>query len=136
MPSGKPSIFVLGPSIGGVIEPFPTTIAAISVAGRRAMALHPTKPTEPGGKVNLQIQPPLNPGDILPVNVYAFFHQPVESVPTGAALTPDFFFKGGAPSGSVHIGAADADGNLQVVAAGVKPSLKPYFVQTVLEFTG
>ena len=90
----------------------------------------------PGGTVNLVLQPPLHADDVLPINVYAFFYQPVESVPALADRTADFFFKSGAPSGSIHIGAADADGNLVISVPGVKPSLQPYFVQTVLEFVG
>lgn len=137
MPAAKPSIFVLGPSLDNVIEPVPVTVPTPApVAGKRQIGFHPTTPTTPGGNVNLVLQPPLHPDDVLPVNVYAFFHQPVESVPAAADRTPDFFFKGGAASGSIHIGAADAAGNLAIAVPGVKPSLQPYFVQTVLEFTG
>ena len=132
-----PSIFVLGPSLSNVIEPIPvvTPVAPI-VPGRRTIAFHPTTPTTPGGNVHLQVQPPLTPSDVLPVNVYAFFHQPVAAVPTGTDLVPDWFFKNALVNGSIHIGAADAEGNLTVTVTGVKPSLQPYHVQTVLEFTG
>ena len=135
--AAKPSLFILGPSLDNVIEPVPVTDPTPAVQpGKRSIGFHPTTPTVPGGTVNLVLQPPLHPDDVLPINVYAFFHQPVESVPAPADRTPDFFFKSGAASGSIHIGAADAAGNLVVSVPGVKPSLQPYFVQTVLEFGG
>ena len=135
--AAKPSIYVLGPSLDNVIEPVPIVDPTpIAQPGKRQIGFHPTTPTVPGGTVNLVLQPPLHSDDVLPINVYAFFHQPVESVPALADRTADFFFKSGAPSGSIHIGAADADGNLVISVPGVKPSLQPYFVQTVLEFVG
>ena len=133
----KPSIFVLGPSLDNVIEPFPATVPVTApAAGKRQIGFDPATPTSPGGIVNLILQPPLDPDDVLPINVYAFFVQPIESVPAIGDRTPNFFFKSGAASGSIHVGAADADGKLVVAVAGVKPSLQPYFVQTILEFTG
>ena len=138
MPAAKPSVFVLGPSLDNVIEPVPaTTTPDATTPGKRQIAFHPTTPTTPGGNVHLVLQPPLNPGDVLPINVYAFFHQPVEEVPAVADRTPDWFFKSGAKSGSVHISTADpTTGDFTVPVSGVQPSLKPYFVQTVLEFQG
>ena len=135
-PMPKPSIFVLGPSIDNAIEPFPVvTPEAPQATGRREIAFD-SQPTSPGGTVNLVLKPPLQPDDVLPINVYAFFFQPVESVPAPSDRTTDFFFKSGAPSGSIHIGAADADGKLNIKVSGVKPSLQPYFVQSILEFLG
>lgn len=137
MPAAKPSVYVLGPSLDNVIEPVPATEPTTTATpGKRQIGFHPTTPTTPGGNVHLVLQPPLNPGDVLPINIYAFFHQPVEAVPALADRTPDWFFKSGAASGSIHIGAADSAGNLSVAVGGVKPSLQPYFVQTILEFLG
>lgn len=131
----KPTVFVLGPFLDNVIEPVPVTVDTVAptVPGRRQISFDDPA-TVPGGIVNMQLLPPLNPGDVLPINVYVFFVQPVESVPAVADRTPDWFFKSGSPSGSIHIGAADAAGKFSLAAAGVKPSLKPYFVQSVLEF--
>lgn len=126
----KASIFVLGPFIENVTEPFPLPVVA-TAAGRRQLGLQ-VPPTTPGGNVHLVLLPPLDPGDVLPLNVYAFFVQLNDGdlIPTD----PDWYFKSGAPSGSIHIGAADADGRFTVAVTGVKPSLQPYFVQTILEF--
>lgn len=131
----QPSIFVLGPSLDHVIEPGLSGIAVVQVAGKRGVTFQ-DPPTKPGGKVLLKLSPFLNPGDVSPLNVYAFFVQPVESVPAPADRTPEWFLKSGAPSGSIHVGAADADGLISLTVAGVKPSLSPYFVQTVLEYPG
>lgn len=129
------SVFILGPSLGDVIEPFPVAApTAVETPGRRQISFD-TPATIPGGRVQLQLLPPLAPGDVLPLNIYAFFVQPAASVPTDATKTPDWFFKSGAPSGSIHAGAADtATGKFTITVAGVKPSLEPYHVQTVLEF--
>jgi hypothetical protein len=129
-----PSVMVLGPSLDKVIEPLPDVSPSVAAApGRRQIAFN-DPPTDPGGVVRLKIMPPLHPEDVLPINVYAFFVQPVASVPPQEQRTPDWFFKSGSPSGSIHVTAADENGEFEVVAAGVKPSLDPYFVQTVLEF--
>src|SRR4051812_47915748 len=109
-----PPVFILGPSLDNVIEPGVSGIAVAQVAGRRGVVFG-DPPTKPGGNVFLRLTPPLNPGDVLPINVYAFFVQPVAAVPAPADRTPDWFFKSGAPSGSIHVGSADADGNLAVV---------------------
>ena len=132
------SIFILGPSLDNVIEPIPVPTAdptAPSGPGRRQVSFRDPS-TAPGGNVNLQILPPLHPDDALPINVYAFFVQPVSGVPAPADRTPDWFFRSGAPNSSLHIGAADADGAFTIGVPGVEPSLDPYFVQVVLEFQG
>ena len=127
------SIFVLGPFIDGVIEPDPSTSAPV-IPGRQQIVFD-DPPTLPGGKVFLKLVPPAKPDDIPPINVYAF-HVPQPTVPVAAAdRTPDWFFKSGAPSGSTHVGTADADGKFQVEVPGVKPSLVPYHVQTVIEYS-
>lgn len=128
------SFFVLGPSLGNVYERGALDISVAQVAGRRGISFQDI-PTKPGGNVCVKLNPPLNPGDTLPLNVYAFFVQPVSSVPVGDGLTTDWFFKSGSPSGSIHVGAADPNGCLVVAVPGVQPSLQPYFVQTVLEYT-
>lgn len=130
------TVMILGPSLDNVIEPVtvPTVDpTATAGPGRRQISFRDPA-TVPGGNVQLQVLPPLNPGDVLPLSVYAFFVQPVASVPAAADRTPDWFFKSGSPSGSIHIGAADEAGSFSVAVAGVKPSLDPYFVQVVLEF--
>ncbi len=130
-----PKVFILGPHLDHVIEPEPVPIPSpLLVPGRRQVRFD-APPTTPGGNVHLVLEPPLHPEDKLPVNIYAFFVQPVESVPPPEQRTPEWFFKSGAPSGSIHVEAADEDGKFQVVVPGVKPSLQPYFVQTILEFT-
>lgn len=128
-----PTKFVLGPFLDNVIDSGLSTIAVAQVAGLRSVKFHDT-PTKPGGRVFVKLQPPLNPGDVMPVNVYAFFVQPAESVPAVADRTTDWFFKSGAPSQSIHSGAADSDGLISLTVPGVKPSLQPYFVQIVLEY--
>lgn len=129
-----PTVFILGPSLDGVIEPIPVVApTGMTFPGRRQVAFA-APPTTPGGNVHLTLLPPLLPTDKLPLSVYAFFVQPVETVPAPADRAPDWFFKSGAPSGSIHIGIADANGNFTIPVAGVKPSLLPYFVQVVLEF--
>src|SRR4051812_36848623 len=104
-----PSVFVLGPALDNVIEPVAVEPDKPAEAGRRQISFRDPA-TLPGGNVNLQILPPLHPDDVLPINVYAFFVQPVASVPAPADRTPDWFFKSGAPSGSIHVGAADENG--------------------------
>jgi hypothetical protein len=132
MPS---SVFVLGPALDNVIEPVPATVPDAVAPGRRQIAFD-TPPTSPGGRVNLTILPPVHPDDKIPLNVYAFFVQPVESVPAPADRTPDWFFKSGSPHGFAPVsgGAVGPDGRFVVAAPGVQPSLQPYFVQTILEF--
>lgn len=127
------SVFVLGPSLDYVMEPGLSGIAVVQVAGKRGVVFQ-SPPTQPGGKVLLKLTPYLNPGDVLPLNIYAFFVQPVSSVPALEGRTPDWFLKSGSPSGSIHVGAADSEGLISLTVAGVKPSLSPYFVQTVLEY--
>lgn len=135
----KPSVFVLGPCLDSVIEPFPVVVddptGVTTSPGRRQITFRDPA-TVPGGIAQLQILPPVDPADVLPINVYAFFVQPIESVPALADRTPDWFFKSGAPSGSIHIGAAGEDGAFDVTVPGVKPSLAGYFVQIVVEFRG
>lgn len=130
----QPTIFVLGPSLNNVFERGSMGIAVAQVAGKRGVSFHSTTPTLPGGIVNIKLNPPLNPGDKLPINVYAFFVQPVESVPLPADLTPDWFFKSGANHGFVPV--TDTADTIPVTVKAVQPSLKPYFVQIVLEYAG
>lgn len=129
----KPSIFILGPSLSSVFEPMPDAPTPVALPGRRQVSFRDPA-TTPGGNVNLQVLPPVAPEDVLPINVYAFFVQPISSVPDAETRTPEWFFASGAASGSIHIGAADANGAFTVTAQGVKPSLDAYFVQIVLEF--
>lgn len=136
MPPVVKSTFVLGPSLDGVIEPIPATVpdAKVAAPGRRQV-IFDAPPTSPGGNVHLLLEPPLNPGDVLPLNVYAFFCPPSSNVPPPAERTPAWFFeKSGAPNGSIHVASADEDGKFTITVPGVKPSLEPYFVQTILEF--
>jgi hypothetical protein len=128
------SVFILGPALDNVIEPVAVEPIVAAEQGRRQVSFRDPA-TAPGGNVNLQILPPLKPDDLVPINVYAFYVQPADSVPAPADRTPDWFFKSGAPSGSIHVGAADQDGAFTIAVSGVKPSLQPYFVQTVLEFS-
>jgi hypothetical protein len=127
---------VLGPSLDNVIEPMPGTTPTVApVTGRRGIQFHPTKPTQPGGIVNIQHLPAVSPSDVLPTNVHVFFTQPVSSVPAADVRTPDWFFKNsGSKSASRRSIEADADGNLAITVPNVAPSLQPYHVQTVLEF--
>jgi hypothetical protein len=128
----RPSVFVLGPSLDDVIEPEPVAVPdAPAVPGRRQIVFD-TPPPTPGGNVHLRLVPPAHPDDVLPINVYASFVQPVTSVPVPADHTPDWSFKSGAPSSSIHIGAADETGAF--TAARVTPGLRPDFVPNVLEF--
>lgn len=128
------SVMILGPRLTAVFEPFPVPIPAPSgTIGRRQLSFRDPA-TLPGGIVQLQLLPPVNEGDVVPINAYAFFVQPASSVPDDSIVTPDWFFKSGAPSGSIHLGAADAEGKLDIVVPGVQPSLDPYYVQIVLEF--
>lgn len=127
------TVFVLGPALDSVIEPIAVEPLKKAEKGQRQISFRDPA-TRPGGNVDLQILPPLNPDDVLPLNVYAFYVQPAESVPAPDKRTPDWFFKSGAPSGSIHVGAADSDGAFTIAVPGVKPSLQPYFVATVLEF--
>jgi hypothetical protein len=127
------SVFVLGPSLDNVIEPVPIEPTVAAVPGRREISFNDPA-TTPGGIVRLKILPPLHPDDVLPINVYAFFVQPVATVPPPEIRTPEWFFSSGAPSGSIHVTAADENGAFAINVAGVKPSLDPYFVQTVIEY--
>lgn len=127
-------MFVLGPFLDNVIEPLVEGVVP-PVAGFRGIAFG-EPPTSPGGNVHVKLLPAVSPGDANPTNLYAFFVQPVASVPSLADRTADWFFKSGSPSGSIHVGAADSDGALTIAVAGVAPSLQPYFVQTVLEYPG
>ena len=132
-----PTVFVLGPCLDNVIESGSHTIGVVQVAGRRGVRFQDT-PTRPGGNVLLGLAPPLNPGDVKPLNVYAFFVQPVESVPAPADRTPDWFFKSGAPHGfaPLNAGTVGEGDTFTVTVPGVKPSLQPYFVQVVIEYPG
>lgn len=125
---------VLGPSLSNVFEPIPGMGPPPPVAGRRGIQFQASA-TTPGGRVNVQFLPAVLPNDALPLNVYAFFVQPVSSVPVGAALAPAWFFSSGAPSSSAQSASRDPNDNLTVVVPNVAPSLQPYFVQTVLEYS-
>jgi hypothetical protein len=128
------SEFVLGPSMEAY-EPMPGTTPTVApVAGRRGIKFHPTTPTQPGGIVNVQHLPATAPTDVLPTNVYAYFVQPISSVPPAETRTADWFMKSGAPSGSRRSVEADPSGNLSITVPNVKPSLQPYHVQTILEY--
>lgn len=127
------SIMILSVSLENVIEPFPLTPDPAKTPGRRQLSFRDPA-TVPGGKVQLQILPPVDPGDLLPINAYAFFVPASIPVPAPADRTPDWFFKSGAPSGSIHLGSADESGALDITVPGVLPSLDPYFVQIVVEF--
>jgi hypothetical protein len=128
-----PTVMILGPSFDNHIEPSAPPTTTAPTPGRRQF-IFDTPPTSPGGNVHLKLQPAASPSDAMPVNVYAFFVQPVESVPSADQRTADWFFKSGAPNSSIHAAAIAADGTLKLTVPGVKPSLQPYFVQTVLEF--
>ena len=108
------------------------SVSPAVVPGKRGITFHPATPTQPGGKVNVVLG--AKGADADPTNVYAFFVQPISLVPTGVSLTSDWFFKSGSPSGSAHISTADSSGGMQISVPGVKPSLNPYHVQTVLEY--
>lgn len=125
---------VLGPALSNVFEPIPGMTPPPPVAGRRGIQFQGT-PTSPGGKVNVQFLPAALPTDALPLNVYAFFVQPVSSVPTGAALIPAWFFSSGAPNSSAQSAARDPNDNLTIVVPNVAPSLQPYYVGTILEYS-
>jgi hypothetical protein len=127
------SVFVLGPSLDSVYEPFPAAAPAPPTPGRRTIRFQPT-PTSPGGRANLLVETAAAPSDQMPINIYVFFHQPISAVPEAAQRTADWFFKSGAPNSSIHVGAIGPDGLFSVAVPGVKPSLDPYFVQSVLEF--
>ena len=135
-PTVPKSIFVLGPSLDAVYEPFPVPVepALPGVPHRRELSFQDAA-TSPGGIVNHQLLPPAYDDDVIPINAYAFFVPKATRALAGEGpLTPDFFFKSGAPVGSVHLGAADQSGSFSIAVPGVKPSLDPYLVQIVLEF--
>lgn len=130
-----PTEFVLGPSLDSVIEPMPGTVPVPTVvAGRRGIRFQPV-PTSPGGRVNVQFLPSQQVADALPLNVYAFFCQPVAIVPPSESRTADWFFKSGSPSSSAQSAARDSSDNLTVIVPNVTPSLQPWFVQTILEYS-
>ncbi|SIO37539.1 hypothetical protein SAMN05444166_4199 [Singulisphaera sp. GP187] len=129
------SVFVLGPYLTNVFEPFPVAIPDVPATPGRRQVVFGSPATEPGGTVNLVLLSPINPGDVPPTNVYAFYVQPADSVPAESERTHQWFFKSKAPSGSVHVNAADEDGKFAASVPGVKPSLDPYFVQLVLEYS-
>lgn len=125
------SVFVLGPFLDDVIEPMPqvTVPGAVTPGRRRITFAEP--PTAPGGNVNLTFLQADAPADAMPVNVYAFFCQPVQSVPALDQRTPDWFFKNADAHGFTPI---KDESRFTVTAQGVRPSLQPYFVQAVLVF--
>lgn len=133
--SAASTVLILGPSLDNVIEPFPDAIPAVAaVAGKRSIAFDEPA-TVPGGTVRLTLQPAADPADVLPMHVYAIFLQPVESVPAAADRTPEWFFKApGALLLATDLTGVDAAGKFTITVPGVKPSLSPYFVQTILEF--
>ena len=124
-------MFVLGPHLDSVIEP---DRIAPPAPGQRTIEFRDPA-TSPGGVVHVTLLP-RQEGDAEPVNVYAFFVQPAGSVPPPAERTPEFFCRSGAPSGSIRGVESDADGLLDIRVPNVKPSLQPYFVQTILEYPG
>lgn len=126
------NVRVLGPYVDGVIEPDPATSAAPATPGRQQI-IFDTPATTPGGNVFMKLVPPSTPNDIPPIMVY-LFHVPQPTVPPPATRTPEWFFASGAPNNSVHVGTADAAGKFSVVVPGVKPSLVPYHVQSIVEY--
>ena len=124
--------FVLGPSLE-VFEPLPVAPAPVSPEGHRTVKFR-EPPTTPGGNVHIEFEPAVSPDDKMPVNIYAFFVQPLDSVPPLESRSPDWFFQSGAPNASIHSGAADGNGWLDFTVPGVKPSLQPFHCQIVLEF--
>lgn len=124
--------FVLGPSLE-VTEPFPSEPALAAPPGHRMVRFRDPA-TTPGGNVHVELEPAASPDDKIPVNIYAFFVQPVSSVPPIESRTPDWFFQSGAPNASNHIGAATESGAIDIAVPGVKPSLQPYLVQLIAEY--
>ena len=88
------TIFVLGPSLNAWNKDAP----AVLVAGRRGVEfLDPPVTVGPEFEVvNLRVLPG-TPEDKLPVNVYAFFVTPHDSVPAPWDRTPEWFFGSSAP---------------------------------------
>lgn len=124
------SVFVLGPWVEAT-EPFPVTPPP-SLVGRKQVVFG--KPaTVPGGIVNVTVLAGKET-DVMPTNIYAFYAQPIADIPSEKDLTPDFFFKGGYPSGSMHTSGLPENGRLTIKVPNVRPSLDPYRVQLVLEF--
>ncbi len=127
-----PNVMVLGPSFDNHVEPTAPPTTTGTAPGRRQFQFQDV-PTSPGGNVHLQVLPAANPSDSMPINIYAFFVQPVASVPPPDQRTPDWFFKSGAPNASVHAATIDNDGKVTIKVPNVRPSAQPYFVQTILE---
>lgn len=123
------SSYALGPSISGVME---TSQAVPPPAGKRQVATDDPA-WLPGGRVFLKLVPKAD-ADQEAKNVYAFY-VPESSKPTGSDLTYTWFFKNCKLNASIPIGSADANGKLAITVPGVTPSLTPYFVQTVVEYS-
>lgn len=116
-------VFVLGPALELVVEPEPSPVPP---SGRMGIEFGGT-PTQPGGIVNVRL---VRGDGAMPVNVYACFVSPPDSVPPKDSRTPDWFFGCGCPIGSAPVHADSTDITIQV--PGVEPGA--YFVQTICEY--
>lgn len=126
-----PSIFILGPYLDNVFEPIPPE-RPVELKGYRQVVFG--KPaTVPGGLVNCTLLE-AKEGEVDPLSVYAFYFQPVKDVPPLETRTPDFFFKSGAPSGTMSIHNIPENGRFTIKVPNVQPSLEPYWVQIILEY--
>lgn len=126
------TLYVLGPAIESVIEP--DLAAPVPTVGRVGIKFHPTKPTEPGGRVNVQLADPVSSSDKRPVAIHAFFTSPPSKVPALDARTPEWFFSSGSPKTQVAVPQPPIPvTDLQCVVPGVQPGV--HHVQTVLEYS-
>jgi hypothetical protein len=120
-----PNVFVLGPAL----ELYDVPQQAMAAPPGRRMVKFASTPILPGEIVNLDFLPPEGYNDQLPVNIYAFFVSPPDRVPPQAERTTDWFFRSGAPSGSI----SPTNGVACTIAVpNVSPGLN--FVQVILEF--
>jgi len=135
----RKTVLVLGPSFDNHMEPMPVDVTSpspVAGPGRRQLTFQDT-PTSPGGHVHLALLPPVHPEDAMPIVVYAFAcHEDFgPKVPDQPDRKPEWFFTSGHPSSSARIGEADEKGQFTITIPNVKPSLKPHFIQTVVEFS-
>jgi len=115
-------------------EPAPgAAVPDAAMAGRRTVSFG-TPPTTIGGFVHLKFDPDPDPTDLVPINIYAFFVTPPETVPATGILTAEWFF-------AAHPGATKVSGTWPVVdtslpitiaVAGVVPGA--HHLQVVYEF--
>lgn len=125
--SYMPTVFELGPCIASIDI---SAVVPVPVVGKVGITFG-TPATLPDGTVNVVLGTAANPGDVLPVNLYAFF-VPVAAVPVPPAPAPDanFFFASGAPVSSVPVVAGKTD--YAIAVAGVPPGF--HYLQTILEY--